>query len=105
MTASESLGNGLGNFRFRQNHLGPVFLHQGDHLLFIGLGYGPPFFRLRLETPFVRLGLIRLEFGPYVGPHVNIGDINGKDLKSRSRVQPLGKNRLEMVSGFSKTDL
>ena len=66
--------------------------------------HGPALFCLGLSDVLVGIGLVDLQLSTDVLSDVDVGNINGQDLKCCS-VQSLESTTLEMVSGFSNTAL
>lgn len=69
------------------------FLGIGAHFLFLGDGHGTAFFGSCLCDLLIRFCLIGLELGADISAYIDIGDIDGEDLKSCPRVETFAEDR------------
>ena len=90
---AEGLGHCARHFGFGFLDSRFHFHDLGGHLLLARLGHGPAFLGFGLGNFEIGFGLIGLQLGTDVFAYVNIGDIDGEDFESRTRIQPLFQHR------------
>ena len=69
------------------------FLGIGAHFLLLGNGHGTAFFGSCLCDLLICFCLIGLELGADISAYIDIGDIDGEDLKSCPRVETFAEDR------------
>lgn len=72
------------------------FLGIGAHFLLLGDGHGTAFFGSCLCDLLICFCLIGLELGADISAYIDIGDIDGEDLKSCPRVETFAEDRTGM---------
>lgn len=91
VAAAEGFGHGLGHFGFCLDHVGTGFFGFGFHFLFQGYSHGTAFFCLGLGNVFVGIGLVHLEGCTDVAANIDVGNINGENLKGCTGIQSLAQ--------------
>ena len=99
VAGAEGGGHGHRHLGLGQHNLGAVAGHLGLHLLLAGGGQGATLFGLGAGDAGVGLGLVGLQAGADVLPHVDVGNVDGDDFKGRLRVQAAVQHRLGNAVG------
>ena len=102
LALAQCLRHGVGHLCLRLDHLGLHLLCVRLHLLLARDCHGTAFLRLRLCDALIRFRLIGLQLRTDVPPDIDVGNINGENLKCRSCVETFAKHGLRYVIRIGK---